>query len=213
MPKFWCHCATPKHWQIFTKFDQKGFCAKPPTWAKVEVATIKFSNLWGGCNTLLCTLHKQSLLKKKKALLSMMLQCLMVLKTKFQHSVTTTFFFARFFVLALSLWPFYKNLIKFRIFGFFFLGAKDEHQTTNQPEISFLSWKNSNWSPKVASRSLWLWHNVKNSSFWVAQEIQRGKRGGGMITGVGGNPQPKPMKMFSVWDKRCGAIAILLLEW
>ena len=40
---------------------------------------------------------------EKKALLSMMSQCLMVSKTKFQHSVTTTFFFARFFVKAVCL--------------------------------------------------------------------------------------------------------------
>ena len=39
---------------------------------------------------------------EKKALLSM-LQCLIVSKTKFQHSVTTTFFFARFSVRALFL--------------------------------------------------------------------------------------------------------------
>ena len=40
---------------------------------------------------------------EKNALLSIMSQCLMVWKTKFQHSVTTTFFFARFSVKALSL--------------------------------------------------------------------------------------------------------------
>ena len=40
---------------------------------------------------------------EKKALLSRMSQCLMVSTTKFQHSVTTTFFFARFSVKALSL--------------------------------------------------------------------------------------------------------------
>ena len=51
LPKFWCHRATPKQWQIFRKLDQKGFCAKPPTWAKVEVASIKFSKSWGGCNS------------------------------------------------------------------------------------------------------------------------------------------------------------------
>ena len=55
---------------------------------------------------------------EKKALLFMMSQCLMVSKTKFQHSVTTTFFFARFSVRALSLRPFCENLVKFRIFGF-----------------------------------------------------------------------------------------------
>ena len=73
------------------------------------------------------------------------------------------------------LWKF----IKINNFWLFFFGAKDERQTTNQPEISCPSWKNSNWSIRVASRSLWLWHDVKNSSFWMAQEVQRGKRGGG----------------------------------
>ena len=62
---------------------------------------------------------------------------------------------------------------------FFYFGAKDEHRTTNQPELSCPSWKNSNWSTKVASRSLWWWHDVKNSSFWGEQKVQRGKRGGG----------------------------------
>jgi len=38
---------------------------------------------------------------------------------------------------------FMKNLIKLRIFGFFFFGAKDERLTTYQPEISCPSWKNS----------------------------------------------------------------------
>ena len=74
----------------------------------------------------------------------MMSQCLMISKTKFQQSVTTTFFFVRFSVKALSLRPFCENLLKLRIFGFFFFGAKDERRATNQPEISCLSWKNSN---------------------------------------------------------------------
>ena len=127
------------------------------------------------------TVHaaRTTFIAKEKSLLSMMSQCVMVSKTKFQHSVTTTFFFARFSVKAVSLWPFCENLIKLWIFSFFFYGAKDERRTTNQPEISRPSWKNSNWRPKVASRSLWWWHNAKNSSFWVAQEVQRGKRGDG----------------------------------
>ena len=33
-----------------------------------------------------------------------------------------------------------------------------------------------------------------------------------MITGVGGHPQAEQMKTLSMWDKRCGAIAVLLLE-
>ena len=68
----------------------------------------------------------------------------MVSKTNFQHSVTTAFFFARFSVKALSLRPFCENLIKLRIFGFVSFRAKDERRTTNQPEISCPSWKNSN---------------------------------------------------------------------
>ena len=36
-----------------------------------------------------------------------------------------------------------QNLIKLRIFGFFF-GTKDKSRTTNQLEISCPSWKNSN---------------------------------------------------------------------
>jgi len=51
------------------------------------------------------TVHagRKPFIAKKKALLSMMSQFLMVSKTKFQHSVTNTFFFARFSVKALSL--------------------------------------------------------------------------------------------------------------
>ena len=58
---------------------------------------------------------------EKKALLFMMSQCRIVLKTIFQHSVTPTFFFARFSVKALSLLPFCENLIKLKFFGFFSL--------------------------------------------------------------------------------------------
>ena len=57
---------------------------------------------------------------EKKALLSTMSQCLMVSKTKFQYSVATTFFFARFSIKALSLRSFCENLTKLRIFGVFF---------------------------------------------------------------------------------------------
>ena len=46
---------------------------------------------------------RTAFIAEEKALYSMMSQCLMVSKTKFQHSVTTTFFFARFSVKALSL--------------------------------------------------------------------------------------------------------------
>ena len=51
------------------------------------------------------TVHaaRTTFIAEKKALLSMMSQCLVVSKTKFQHSVTTTFFLARFSVKALSL--------------------------------------------------------------------------------------------------------------
>ena len=74
---------------------------------------------------------RTTFIAEKKALLSMMSQCLMVSKTKFQHSETTTFLFARFSVKALSLSPFCETLIKLSIIGFFF-GAKDERRTTNQ---------------------------------------------------------------------------------
>ena len=59
------------------------------------------------------TVHaaRTTFIAEKKALLSMMSQCLMVSKTKFQHSVTTTFYLAGFSVKALSLLPFCENLI------------------------------------------------------------------------------------------------------
>ena len=84
------------------------------------------------------TVHaaRTTFIAEKKELLSMMSQCLTVSKTKFQHSVTTTFFFARFSIKALSLRPFCENLIKLRIFGFFLFGVKDQRRTTNQPNIS-----------------------------------------------------------------------------
>ena len=46
---------------------------------------------------------RTTFIAEEKALLFKMSQCHMVSKTKFQHSVTTTFFFARFSVKALSL--------------------------------------------------------------------------------------------------------------
>ena len=51
------------------------------------------------------TVHaaRTTFIAEKKALLSMMSQCLMISNTKFQHSAATTFFFARFSVKALSL--------------------------------------------------------------------------------------------------------------
>jgi len=131
----------------------------------------------------LCTLHEKLLLQRKEHCFAFkMSQFLMVSKTKFQHSVTTTFFFARFSVKAFFLWPFCENLIKLWIFGFFSLVWRmSVEQRINLKFPVRLSWKNSNWSTKVASRSLCWWHNVKSSSFWVAQEIQRGKRGGGRL--------------------------------
>jgi len=43
------------------------------------------------------TVHaaRKTFIAEKKTLLSMMSQCLMISKTKYQHSVKTTFFFAR----------------------------------------------------------------------------------------------------------------------
>ena len=51
------------------------------------------------------TVHAErtTFIAEKKALRCIMAQCLMLSKTKFQHSVTTTLFFARFSVKALSL--------------------------------------------------------------------------------------------------------------
>ena len=46
---------------------------------------------------------RTTFIAEKKALLTMMSQCLLVSNTKFQHSVTTAFFFARFSVKALFL--------------------------------------------------------------------------------------------------------------
>ena len=48
------------------------------------------------------TVHtaRTTFIEEKKALLSIMSQCLMVSKTKFQHSVTTTLSFTRFSVCA-----------------------------------------------------------------------------------------------------------------
>ena len=91
------------------------------------------------------TVHvaRTTFITEKKALLSLMSQCLMVSKTKLQHSVTTKFFFARFSAKALSLRPFSENLTKLGIFGFFFFCAKDERRTTNQSELCCPSWKNS----------------------------------------------------------------------
>ena len=107
--------------------------------------------------------------------------CLTVSKTKFQHFVTTTFFFARFSSKALFLWSFCENLTQLRIFGFFFLWCKG-WASNNESTWYFLSvleklqLKHLSCFKKL---NLWWWHDVKNSSFWVAKEVQRGKRGGG----------------------------------
>jgi len=92
----------------------------------------------------------------------------------FENQISA-FFNARFSVKTFFFVTVLWKLIKLRMFGFFFFGAKDKRRTTNQPEISCPSWKYSNWSAKVASISLWWWHNVKNSSFWVVQEVQEGR--------------------------------------
>ena len=104
-----------------------------------------------------------------------MSQCRMVSKTKFQHSVTTTFFFARFFVKALSLWPFCENLIKLRIFNFF--SSVRRMSVEQRINLKFLVRlvKNSDWSTKVASRSLWWWNDVKNSSFEWQRKFKEGR--------------------------------------
>ena len=43
--------------------------------------------------------------------------------------------------------------------------------------------------------------------------LKREERRWKIITEVEGHPQAEQMKVLSVWDKTCGAIAILLLEW
>ena len=60
---------------------------------------------WHFCFFYNSTVHaaRTTFIAEKKALLSMMSQCLMISKTKFQHSVTNTFFSARFSVKAHSL--------------------------------------------------------------------------------------------------------------
>jgi len=63
---------------------------------------------------------RKTFIAEKKALLSMMSQCLLVSKPKFQHSVTTTFFFARFYVNAFFL----RKFDKIKNFWPFFLWCK-----------------------------------------------------------------------------------------
>ena len=105
---------------------------------------------------------------EQKALLSMMSQCLMVSKNQISAFVDNYILFCTFFCQG----TFFKTVLwkfdKIKNFWFILFGAKDERRTTNQPEISCPSGKNSNWSTKVGLRSLWWWHDVKNSSFRVA---------------------------------------------
>ena len=130
----------------------------------------------------------------------MMSQYFMVSKTKFQHSVTITFFFARFSVRAISLRLFCENLINLRIFDFcFFFGAKDEHRTMNLTEI-FLS----------VLEKLQLKHQSCFKKSMVVTQCQefffssgtggskREERRCKMITEAGGHPQAEQMKMLSV---------------
>ena len=107
------------------------------------------------------------------------------------------------------LWKFDK--IK-NFWPFFFFGAKDERRKTNQPEISCPSWKNSNWVTEVAKKFMVMaccQELIFLSGTGGSKREERWK----MITGVGGHPQAEQMKMSSMWDKRCRAIAVLLLEW
>ena len=71
---------------------------------KVKSSSIFYDRLYEVCLKSNGTVHAAgtTFIAEKKAMLSMMSQCLMVSKTKFQQSVTTTFFFARFSVKALS---------------------------------------------------------------------------------------------------------------
>jgi len=130
------------------------------------------------------TVHaaRKTFIAEKKALLSMMSQCLMVSKTKFQHSVSTTFFLH---VLlsgpeAHSLWLFRENLIKVEFFSFFFSLVL---------RMSIEQWINLKFLVhlrKTPTEALKLLQEVYSDDtmsrprlFWVVQEVQRGKRGGG----------------------------------
>ena len=79
-----------------SEFENINFC-----WSFLQFQ----AQLYEVCLTSNGTVHaaRTTFIAEKKALLSMMLQCPTVSKTKFQHSVITTFFFARFSVKALSL--------------------------------------------------------------------------------------------------------------
>jgi len=123
-------------------------------------------------------------------------------------------FFACFSVMALSLWPFYENLIKLKIFGFFFLWCE-----------GWASNNNSTWNFLSVLKKLQLKHKScfkKSMVMSLCQELvflsgiggsKREETRWKMIIGVGGHPQAEQKNMFSVWEKRWGAIAILLLEW
>ena len=88
-------------------------------------------------------------------------------------------------------------MIKLRIFGFFFFGAKDERQTTvNLTFIVHLG--------KTPTEAVQLLQEVMvmtqcqelvflNGTGGSKKEERRWK----MITGVGGHPQPEQMKMLS----------------
>ena len=130
-----------------------------------------------------------------------MSQCPMVSKNKFQHSVTTTFFFARFAVKTLSLWPFCENLIKLRIFGFFFFLWCEGWAPNNESTWNFLS---------VLEKL-----QLKNSSFWVAQKVFKQGREEVEDDHRSGRPSTSRTdeNVERMRQKMCGAIAILLLEW
>ena len=93
------------------------------------------------------TVHplREQLLSQKKALLSMISQSLIFSKTKFQHSVTTIHSFLHVFLSRHFPCDCFVKIDKVKNLWLFVLfGAKDERRTTNQPEISCPSWKNSN---------------------------------------------------------------------
>ena len=99
----------------FSRKKHKDFCCK-------SVAEVPITQACEVCLKSNGTVHAAQItfIAEKKALLFMMSQCLMVSKTKFQHSVTPTILHS-FLQVVLSRHFLCDNLMKLRIFGFFFL--------------------------------------------------------------------------------------------
>ena len=99
-------------------------------------------------------------------------------------------------------------MIKLRIFGFFFFGAKNECRTTNQPEVSCSSWKTPTEALKLLqevfgddtmSRTrLFEWHRKLKEG---REEVEDDHRGGRPST----NRTDKNVERVrqKVWSDRC----------